>query len=593
VTEGTPETTSLKSLLRRPLLWAAAFSCLVNMLLLVPALFMMQVFDRVLSSGSGETLAVLVIGTGVALLLMFALDHLRSRLQGVSGQLLGDAITPLVTRLALASRARPGAPAQVEAVRDVARVRALFSSQGLIALFDAPWLLVYVGVIALAHWALGAMALGAAVLMLTLAIVNDRITRRGIESVQQQAGQTARVLEGGLANAEVVQTLGLADAVLARWGRLNHELVTMQQATARRTVALAALARLLRQSVQVAMLSLGAWLVITQRSTPGAMVACTILLGRALAPVELLVGSWKVLAEARAAWGRLTGLLGQGEAAHERMSLPPPQGALETQGVVWRAPGDGRIILGGVSFALAPGESLAVVGPSGAGKSTLMRVVTGLWAPAAGAVRLDGVDVAKWPRGELGPHLGYMPQTVDLFAGTVAENIARLGSVDSEKVVEAARQAHLHEMILALPGGYDTLVDPHGTLLSPGQRQRIALARALYGQPRLLVLDEPNSNLDGAGEQALAQTLATLRGKATVIVVTHRTTLTQHADKMLVLEGGRVLHFGPTAEVLQAMQGQRAPGQVLNLPRGALPGRAPAAGGGAGSGVVPGAGGDK
>ena len=405
--------------------------------------------------------------------------------------------------------------------------------------------------------------------MLVLALLNDRLTRRDIEELQKEASVATRVLEDSLANAEVVQTMGMTDALLGRWQKRSDRVAELQRDAARKSVAMASFTRTTRQAVQVCIQAVGAWLVITQQGTPGVLVASTILLGRALAPMEQIVGSWRVLAEARVAWERLTELLTQRAAKPDKMALPAPTGALNAQGLVWRAPGGERVILAGVSLALQPGESLAIVGASGAGKSTLVRLLTGVWAPHAGTVRLDGVDVAQWPREELGPHIGYVPQDVELFGGTVADNIARLGQPDPMEVVAAAQQAQVHEMILALPQGYDTVIDPRGSLLSPGQRQRIALARALYGNPKLVVLDEPNSNLDGAGEQALAQTLIQLKGKATVVVVTHRISLVQHVDKMLVLDGGRVQHFGTVADVTQAMQGgnvRTGPGQVVAMP---------------------------
>jgi ABC-type protease/lipase transport system fused ATPase/permease subunit len=284
------------------------------------------------------------------------------------------------------------------------------------------------------------------------------------------------------------------------------------------------------------------------------------------------VGSWKVLAEGRAALKRLHHLLEAATAEPERMALPPPVGRLAAQQLVFRAPGSERLILAGVSLQLEPGESLAVVGPSGAGKSTLVRLLTGVWKPSAGTVRLDQADLSQWPREDLGPWIGYVPQDVELFPGTVAENIARLGEVVSDRVVQAAQRARVHDMILSLPEGYDTVVDPSGSVLSPGQRQRIALARALYGDPRLVILDEPNANLDGAGEVALADTLKLLRGDVTVVVVTHRSTLTQHVDKMLVLEAGKAVQYGPVPDVMKALQAKAvAPmpgGQVVPMPRG-------------------------
>ncbi|WP_119157894.1 type I secretion system permease/ATPase [Caldimonas tepidiphila] len=569
----------LLQLLRRPLLHVAGFSFFVNLLLLIPAIFMLQVFDRVLVSRSEETLLVLLAGAGIGLAMMFALDHLRSRLQGVAGSVITEALSPVVTKLVVAQAARRSGRPMSEGLRDIGTLRSLFSAQGLLAMFDAPWLFVYVAIIWLAHPLLGVTAIAAALLMLGLAVVNDLVTKREIEELQKAAAGATRYLETSLANAEVVQTLGMSDALIARWRKKNAEVVALQQPTASRTVGMAALTRTLRQAVQVVMLAVGAWLVITGHASPGVTIACTILLGRALAPVEQIVCSWKLLAEGRSAFRRLGELLASAAAEPQRMELPPPRGQLLAQQLVYRAPDSERVLLAGVSLQLEPGESLAIVGPSGAGKSTLLRLLTGVWAPTAGTVRLDGSDLAQWPREQLGPWLGYVPQDVELFPGTVAENIARLGEVDPQRVVQAAQRARVHEMIQSLPQGYDTPVEPTSALLSPGQRQRIALARALYGDPRLLILDEPNSNLDGGGELALAEALKALRGKVTVVVVTHRTTLVQHVDKMLVIEAGKAKHYGPVAEVLKAMQGQGGNGtppqpwaggaQVVAMPRAA------------------------
>jgi len=562
---------ALFQLIKRPLLVVAAFSFLVNLLLLAPALFMLQVFDRVLASQSRETLLVLLLGMVIALGLMLMLDYLRSRLQGVIGNLVAEQLSPVVARTMLEKSARRADRVPSEGLRDVAALRNLFSAQGLLALFDTPWAVVYVAVIWLAHPLLGAAAAGASVLMLVLAVINDRMTRRGIETLQSEAAKATRYLESSMHNAEVVQSLGMTDALIGRWQDQNAKVSELQRATASRSVAMAAFTRMVRQLVQILMQALGAYLVISGEGTPGILVATTVLLGRALSPVEQVVGSWRTLAEARLGFARLSELLGAAGEQPERMKLPAPSGKLQAQGLVYRPPQSERMILAGIAFSLDPGESLAIIGASGAGKSTLARLLTGLWAPNAGTVRLDGVDLAQWPRQELGPWLGYLPQDVELFPGTVADNIARLGEVDADKVVLAAQRAGVHALILGLPQGYDTQIDGMGVMLSPGQRQRIALARALYGDPKLLVLDEPNSNLDGAGELALADALKALKGLVTVVVVTHRSTLVQHMDKMLVLEAGRVQHFGTVAEVMQAMQpGQgRAGAQVVAMPRAA------------------------
>ncbi len=579
-TAGGASLPAIRRALRRPLLAAAALSIALNLLLLVPALYTLQVFDRVLVSRSHETLLVLLTGVGLALGAMLVLDHLRSRLQGVVGNMVGDALMPVVSRRVLTRLAhRPENDASAATLRDVTTLRQLFATQGLPALFDAPWLLVYVAVVALAHPWLGAAAALAALLMIGLAVLNDLLTRREIEDLQRAASGAQRWIEHAMRNAEVTQALGMGDGVLTRWRALNHQAAELQRPTARCSVAMAAAARTLRQGVQVGMLTLGAYLVITQRASPGVMVATTILLGRALAPVEQIVGSWRVLAEGRAACRRIGALFADEQARPETMPLPAPQGRLAVQGVALRAPGGERLLLAGVSLELEPGESLAVVGASGAGKSTLARVLIGLWRPSAGTVRLDHADLAQRDREEVGPTIGYVPQDVELFAGTVADNIARLGQPDAQRVVAAAQRARIHEMVLSLPHGYDTVIDPQGAVITPGQRQRIALARALYGDPKLVVLDEPNANLDGAGEAALAEVLRSLKGAATVVVVTHRTNLAQHVDKMLVLEGGRVAHLGPRGEVMAKLQPTAAGGQEAPVPSGHVVALARASGG--------------
>jgi len=302
-------------------------------------------------------------------------------------------------------------------------------------------------------------------------------------------------------------------------------------------------------------MALGAYLVLTQAASAGVMIATTILLGRALQPVEQVVGSWRTLSDARAAYSRLKALAQQFETDAARVTLPRPEGKLEVEGVSFRPPGTDKLVLTGVSLALEPGQALALIGPSAAGKSTLARLLTGVWAPTMGKVRLDGFDVSNWPRAELGPWIGYVPQDVELFDGTVGENIGRLDDLNPKEIIKAAKRANAHEMIAKLPMGYDTPVGEGGTRLSPGQRQRVALARAVYGDVRLLVLDEPNASLDAEGEQALARALSGLRAEGvTSIVVTHRPSLIAHVDKILVLEDGKVKQFGTAAEVMKSMQ---------------------------------------
>ena len=543
--------------LRPQLTYIAAFSFFINLLFLVPAMFTLQVFDRVLSSNSQETLLVLLLGTGVALLILLLLDYVRNRLQNVLGIIVDEHLSPPVVKAIVAKTAREPHNPTAAGVSDVAALRNVFSANGLIALFDAPWIVVYVLVIWSFHPSLGLGAACSGVVMLGLAWLNDRVSRRALEALQKEGRRAARYVESSLRNAEVLQALGMTERLLERWRSLQDKVASEQTSASRSSVAFTATTRFVRQAIQILMLALGAYLVLTQQASAGVMIATTILLGRALQPVEQLVGSWRMLTDARAAYGRLREFAKDFAANEPHLAMPRPEGRLVAEGISYRAAGSEKPILINVALGLAPGEALAIIGPSAAGKSTLARLLTGVWTPNTGTVRLDGADVAYWPRADLGPWIGYVPQDVELFDGSVAENIARLGEVDSEAVVAAAKRANAHEMILGLAQGYDTQVGEQGLRLSPGQRQRIALARALYGNPRLVVLDEPNSNLDGAGEIALAQALSALRSEGvTSVVVTHRPSLIAHVDKILVLDAGRVQQFGPASEVMKAMQRQ-------------------------------------
>jgi PrtD family type I secretion system ABC transporter len=435
-------------------------------------------------------------------------------------------------------------------LRDVATLRAFFNGQGLLALFDAPWLPLFLALVFLFHPVLGALALAGSVVMLLLAVANERLTRRPLEGAQTAARQAARFIDGSLRNAEVVSALGMAPAVTRRWARLNDGALLAQLRAGNAGGTLGGATKLVRQLVQVAMLAAGAWLVIRQDVTPGVMVAATIILGRALAPIETLVAGWRSLVEARGAWRSLKGLLEE-KSLQSPTALPAPTGAVEAEKVTFVFSGAERPALRGLSFAVQPGESLGIIGPSASGKSTLLRLALGVWKPAAGAMRIDGADAATWPRERLGAHVGYVPQDVELFAGTVADNIARLAEPDPAAVVRAAQRARVHEMILRLSRGYDTEVGEGGQALSAGQRQRIALARALYGAPRLVVLDEPNASLDHQGDEALLAALDQLKkDRVTVLIVAHRPSLLRGVDKLLVLREGAVDLFGPREVVM-------------------------------------------
>ena len=541
----------LISRFRSLFLCAGLFSLAINLLLLAPPLYMLQVFDRVLASRSEETLLALSAAAVVAVIAMAALDALRGRLLAISGAALDRRLGPLVLDGLLAQTARLSGSAHVNGLRDVAALRGFLGGVGIVAVFDAPWLLFFLLVIFLFHPLMGAVALAGALVMGVLAWLNERLTRKPLERAQAEARRAGRFIDASLRNAEVVSALGMLPAVTRRWTRQNDAALREQLRATALGGTLTGLTKLSRQLIQLAMLGTGAWLVVDQHVTSGVMIAATILLSRALAPVETLVAGWRSLVEARAAWRRLDELLRAHPPAEPGTALPAPAGEVRVEGVSFGLRSGERPIVRGVSFALAPGESLGLIGPSASGKSTLARLIVGVWKPQAGTVRLDGADVAAWPRERLGPHVGYLPQDVELFAGTVAENIARLGEPDPDEVIRAAQRAHVHELVLRLPKGYDTEIGESGQALSPGQRQRIGLARALYGDPRLVVLDEPNANLDHDGDEALQRTLHDLKQYGvTTIVIAHRPSLLREVDKMLVLREGAVEVVGPRAEVL-------------------------------------------
>jgi PrtD family type I secretion system ABC transporter len=531
--------------------YAGLFSLVLNMLMLAPAVFMLQIFDRVISARSEETLVMLILAVVPALMVQSLLESLRGQLLGFCGAAMDRKLGPRVLDGVLAQTARMTGADYLNGLRDVNTMRSFLTGRGIFAMFDAPWLPLFLLLIFLFHWVLGVIALSGALVMVLLAYLNERHTRAPMEEVQAGMRKASRFIDVSVRNAEVVSALGMLPAVTARWAKMNDEVLRRQAVASRLGNTLSGMSKFTRQAIQIAMTGGGAFLVVAEHVTPGVMLASTLILGRALQPVESLVANWKVLVEARSAWGRLETLLKSNPPAEPGTELPAPRGALVVERVVFGLRGVEKPIIRGVSFALPAGESLGIIGPSAAGKSTLSRLLIGVWKPNSGAVRLDGADVAVWPREQLGPHIGYLPQDVELFSGTVAENIARLGEIDSQAVIRAAQRAHVHELILRLPKGYDTEVGEAGKTLSPGQQQRIGLARAVYGDPRLVVLDEPNANLDHEGEQALVQTLRELKeGGVTVIVVAHRPSLLAGADKLLVLRDGAVDAFGPRAEVM-------------------------------------------
>lgn len=556
-------------------LYAGLFSLAMNLLLLVPSLYMLQVFDRVLASRSTETLVMLTLAAAGALAVMAVLDALRARLLSAAAAGIDGVLGPRVLDGLFANAAKLGGADYVHGLRDVGILRGFLTGTGIFAVFDAPWMPIYLLVIFLFHPLLGAIALAGAAALIALAVLNEKLSRERLEHMQAAARRATRYVDAGLRNAEVASALGMLKAMTGRWAGLNAQVERLQVETGRTAAHVGGSTKFLRQFLQVAMLAAGAHLVIDQHVTSGVMMAATIILGRALAPVEALIAGWRGLVDARGAYGRLDRLLQSRAARTKKTALPPPAGRLAAERVVFSVKSADKAILKGVSFALQPGESLGLIGPSASGKSTLARLLIGVWQPTAGVVRLDGADVAAWPRESLGAHIGYLPQDVELFSGTVAENIARLGKPVSAAVVDAASRANAHEMILALPQGYETQIGEGGAALSGGQRQRIGLARALYGRPRLVVLDEPNASLDAEGEAALMRAMAGMKKEGvTLVVISHRPSILANVDKLLVLQGGALAAFGPREEVLSAMA-RAVPGAVpLRAVRGGARGAA-------------------
>lgn len=530
---------------------AGLFSVFINLLLLVPSLYMLQVFDRVLSSRSNETLFMLTLVAVALLLLMWLLDYLRGVLLQAAGSALDRLLGERVIANLIEHARRPDRVAHLHGLRDVAVLRGFLSGNSMIALFDAPWIVFFVVVIFLFHPLLGAVASAGMLILFALAWVNEKLNREPLEKIQVDSRLASQFIDQGLNNADVLNALGMRDAFVAKWKLLNTPVIDGTVSTAKAMGLINSSSKFVRQLIQVAMMGAGAYLVIDTHVTPGVMIASTIILGRALAPVESLIGNWNQLVLARAAFGRLRALFAPYETEIPQTRLPLPQGRLSVEGVRLAGRTPDQPIIRHVSFELAVGESLAIVGPSASGKSSLARLLVGVWSPSFGHIRLDGADVGTLDHRELGPHLGYLPQDVELFPGTIGENIARLGEVDSAAVVAAARRAHVHELILRLPQGYDTRIGNGGYVLSGGQMQRIALARALYGDPCLVVLDEPNANLDAEGEMNLLKVLAELKAqKVTVVMVTHKPSLLGGLDKVLVMKEGQIESFGPCEQVL-------------------------------------------
>jgi ATP-binding cassette, subfamily C, bacterial exporter for protease/lipase len=558
-----------------------AFSAITNLLMLVPSLYMLQVYDRVLGSRNQLTLLMLTVLMLGAYLFMGALELIRSFVLVRVGARFDMTLNKRIYGAAFEQNLKQAGANAGQALADLTNVRQFLTGNALFAFFDAPWFPIYLIVIFCFEPMLGLFALGGTAVLIVLAIVNERVTRAPLAEANNMAISANALATNNLRNAEIIESMGMLPNLMGRWFKLHGKFLRLQAEASQKAGTIGAITKFVQVSLQSLVLGLGALLVLDNKITSGMMIAASILVGRALQPVQQVIGVWKSFSGVRSSYERLVVLLEANPARPAGMALPKPAGALSVEGVTAAPPGVKSPVVKNLSFAISPGDVLGIIGPSGSGKSTLARLLVGVWPSMIGKVRLDGADIYQWNKDELGPHVGYLPQDIELFAGTVSENIARFGDIDPEKVVLAARRAGVHDMILHFPEGYDTALGDGGAGLSGGQKQRIGLARAMYGDPSLIVLDEPNSNLDEAGEAALVTAVLDLRQRGkTIVLITHRTSAIGATTKLLLMRDGSAHMFGPTDQVMAALQdaGKKimAAQQAQAAARGAAPASASA-----------------
>jgi PrtD family type I secretion system ABC transporter len=539
----------------RALYVAGIFSFFINILMLVIPLHMLQVYDRVLPSRSVDTLIYLTVIAVIALLVLAFLDMARSRILGNCSTWFDHIMSPAAFAKS-PDEILKGRSYGAQALRDIATVKQFISGAGMVALFDTPWAPIYLIAIFLLHPMLGLIALGGAILLFSLAILNEVATREPLKSATAVSIASQRFVELSLRNAEAIQSMGMISYIVKHWVKKNAPALEFHTMVSNRASIILSLSKFLRLSLQVLILAAGALLVTQDILTSGAMIASSILLARALAPVEQSIGIWKQFQATREAFKRLKQHFSEEVPRMSGITLPRPRGALTLEDVSFYLPQVEKPVINHVSFKIEPGKLIALIGPSGAGKTTLARLIVGAIKCSTGHVRLDGAEGYNWDREDFGQYIGYLPQDVELFPGTVTENIARMNHVNDEAVLAAAQLAGIHEIILRLRQGYNTPIeDENFSFLSGGQRQRIALARALYNEPSLIVLDEPNANLDREGEEALLLSLLKMREKgATQIIISHRSSLIKHVDQIILMKEGKIQLMGERDFVLSTLE---------------------------------------
>ncbi|AZO63716.1 MULTISPECIES: type I secretion system permease/ATPase [unclassified Mesorhizobium] len=551
-----PPRTTLAAVLasfRRALAGIALMSGVVNVLALTGSFFMLQVYDRVIPGRSVPTLVGLAVFAGTLFVFQGVLELIRSRLlvrigMALDARLSGQVYAALM-RLPLRTKL---AGDGLQSLRDLDQVRSFMSSAGPTALFDLPWMPLYLAICFLFHFWIGMTALAGVVILFSLTLLAEIRTREPARKANSQAAARNTLAEATRRNVEVLQAMGFGSRIAERWSGINADYLDTNATASDLAGTLGTISKILRMMLQSGILAIGAYLVIHQEATGGIMIASSIMMSRALAPIELAIAHWRGFVTARQAWTRLTQLLVLLPETAISVSLPAPRSALSVENISVTPPGERRLVVQDATFALERGVGLGIVGPSASGKSSLVRAIAGIWLPVRGTVRLDGATLDQWSPEELGNHVGYLPQDVQLFDGTIAENIARFEpQAPSDKILAAARVAGVHDLVIHLPEGYETRIGEAGSALSAGQRQRIALARALYGDPFLVILDEPNSNLDAEGEAALTEAIQSVRARGGVaIVVAHRPSALASLDQVLVMANARIVAFGPTNEIL-------------------------------------------
>lgn len=548
------------------------FSFFVNALMLVPTFYMIQVSGRVVPSSSTSTLLMLTLIMTVLVVTMGALEWVRSRIMVRISNRLDVLLSRDVYRASFKrALSSGGADATAQSLSDLTSLRQFFTGSGLFAFFDAPWFPIYTIVMFLFHPWFGWITLACGAILAILAVVNHRVTGQALANANKENVASNVVTTKTLRNAEVIESMGMLETLMNRWAKRQRNVMLLQSNASDKGGVVSSTSKTFRTWSQSIMLGTGAYLVITHEINPGLLMAGSLLLGRALSPIDQMINNWKGFVAAKVQYDRLNKVMEDLKKEPERMPLPAPEGHIQVENLIVAPPGAKAPVLRSISFVAPAGSIVGIVGPSAAGKSTLVRALMGIWPPQHGVVRLDGADIATWDKQALGPYVGYLPQDIELFEGTISENIARFDTVDPEKVVEAAQMAGVHEMILMQPDGYDTVIGSEGVNLSGGQRQRIGLARALYGKPRLIVLDEPNSNLDDVGEKALGVALQKVKESgATVFIVSHRPNILSRLDRVLVMAGGTISLYGERDKVIAQLAQQQA-GNQPRVAKGAPP----------------------